>query len=119
MSRVSEKTYPQIRDPQASAKALTFFTVMAFVVGIGLLLLVAEVILHYGFDNEALSWWPQPHGFIFLLYVIATANLGFKVGWSLPKMLLVMLAGCVPFLSFVVEQLVAREIGGRLAPVRQ
>ncbi len=121
MSRVSEKTktYPQIRDREAGARALMFFKVMAFVVGVGLLLLVAEVILHYGFNNEALSWWPQPHGFIFFVYVIATANLGFKVGWSLPKMLLVMLAGCVPFLSFVVERLVAREIDGRLAPVRQ
>jgi integral membrane protein len=112
-------TRTEINDPQSAAKALTFFKVMAFVVGVGLLLLVAEVILHYGFHNDALSWWPQPHGFIYFVYLIATANLGFKVGWSLPKMVLIMLAGCVPFLSFVVERLVAREIDGRLALARQ
>src|SRR4029078_10674027 len=77
-----------IKDPSATAKALTFFKIMAFIVGIGLLLLVLEVILHYGFDNEALSWWPQPHGFIYLLYVVSTANLGFKLRWSLGRMVL-------------------------------
>ncbi len=105
----------EIRDPQAAHKALTFFKVMAFIVGIGLLVLVAEMVLRYGFDNHALDWWPQPHGFIYMLYLVATANLGFKVGWGLGKMVLVMLAGCVPFLSFVVERSVAREVEGRLA----
>ena len=105
----------EIRDPQAAHKALTFFKVMAFIVGIGLLVLVAEIVLRYGFDNHALDWWPQPHGFIYMVYLVATANLGFKVGWGLRKMVLVMLAGCVPFLSFVVERQVAREVEGRLA----
>lgn len=105
----------EIRDPQAAHKALTFFKVMAVIVGIGLLVLVAEMVLRYGFDNHALDWWPQPHGFIYMLYLVATANLGFKVGWGLGKMVLVMLAGCVPFLSFWVEQKVAREVEGRLA----
>jgi integral membrane protein len=103
-----------IRDPQAAQKALTFFKVMAFIVGVGLLVLVAEMILNYGFDNHALDWWPQPHGFIYMVYLVATANLGFKVGWGLGKMVLVMLAGCVPFLSFWAEQKVAREVDGRL-----
>ncbi|MBK6888008.1 MAG: DUF3817 domain-containing protein [Tetrasphaera sp.] len=87
---------------------------MAFVVGIGLLVLVLEMVLHWGFDNDALSWWPQPHGFLYMIYVAATANLGFKVGWSLPKMVLIMLAGCVPFLSFWAERRVAAEVAPRL-----
>ena len=105
----------EIRDPQAAHKALTFFKVMAFIVGVGLLVLVAAMILNYGFDNHALDWWPQPHGFIYMVYLVATANLGFKVGWGLGKMVLVMLAGCVPFLSFWVERSVASEVEGRLA----
>jgi integral membrane protein len=108
-----------IRDEGAARKALTFFKVMAFIVGVGLLVLVAEMVLEYatsmsGPDNP-LRWWPQPHGFIYMLYLVATANLGFKVGWSLPRMVLVMLAGCVPFLSFWVERKVAAEVEGRLA----
>jgi integral membrane protein len=109
----------EIKDPTATVKALTFFKVMAFIVGIGLLLLVLEVILHYGFDNDALSWWPQPHGFIYLVYVVATANLGFKVGWGLGRMVLVMLAGVVPFLSFWAERRVAAEVEGKLAAARR
>lgn len=102
-------------DPAKVRSALTFFKVMAVIVGIGLLVLVAELVLHYGFANDALSWWPQPHGFIFIVYVIATANLGFKAGWPLPTMILVMLAGCVPFLSFWVERRMAAEVEGALA----
>jgi integral membrane protein len=109
----------EIRDPQAAHKALTFFKVMAFTVGIGLLVLVTEMVLRYGFDNHVLDWWPQPHGFIYIVYLVATANLGFKVGWSLGRMVLVMLAGVVPFLSFWAERKVAGETEARLAAARR
>jgi integral membrane protein len=110
-------------DAETVHRRLTFFKVMAFVVGVGLLLLVLEMVLAYGFgmtgDENPLSWWPQPHGFIYMAYLLATALLGFKVGWSLTRMVLVMLAGCVPFLSFWVERRVAREVEGGLAAARQ
>ena len=109
------ETVGQVKDVEAAEKALKFFKVMAFVVGIGLLLLVLEIVLHYGFSNDALAWWPQPHGFIYMVYLVATANLGFKMGWSLGRMVLVMLAGVVPFLSFWAERKVAAEVEGRLA----
>ncbi len=110
-------------DLETVQRRLAFFKVMAFVVGVGLLLLVVEMVLSYGFDMKGeanpLNWWPQPHGFIYMVYLVATALLGFKVGWSLPKMVLVMLAGCVPFLSFWVERKVARQVEADLATVRQ
>jgi integral membrane protein len=110
-------------DVDAARTRLTFFKVMAFVVGVGLLILVVEIVLSYGFgmkgDQNPLSWWPQPHGFIYMVYLVATALLGFKVGWSLPKMVLVMLAGCVPFLSFWVERRVATEVEAGMAAARQ
>jgi integral membrane protein len=109
----------RIKDVDAARKALGFFKVMAFVVGVGLLILVAEMVLRYGFDNHVLDWWPQPHGFIYIVYLVATANLGFKVGWPLGKMVLVMLAGVVPFLSFWAERKVASETEARLAVARR
>ncbi|WP_439330543.1 DUF3817 domain-containing protein [Knoellia aerolata] len=122
MARTNEQTSQTqraIRDETAARKALTFFKVMAFVVGVGLLVLLAEIVLEYGTsmkgEQNPLHWWPQPHGFIYMVYLVATANLGFKVGWSLPRMVGVMLAGCVPFLSFWVERRVAAEVEGRLA----
>ena len=112
----------RLEDAEGVRPRLTFFKVMAFVVGVGLLVLVTEMVLSYGFgmkgDDNPLSWWPQPHGFIYMAYLVATALLGFKVGWTLPKMVLVMLAGCVPFLSFWVERRVAREVEAGLAAAR-
>ena len=108
-----------IRDEPAARKALTFFKVMAFIVGVGLLVLVVEMVLEYATsmsgDRNPLRWWPQPHGFVYMVYLVASANLGFKVGWSLPKMVGVMLAGRVPVLSFWVERKVATGVEGRLA----
>ncbi|WP_372449519.1 DUF3817 domain-containing protein [Phycicoccus jejuensis] len=110
-------------DVDAVRPRLTFFKVMAFIVGIGLLVLVVEMVLSYGFQmkgqDNPLYWWPQPHGFIYMVYLVATALLGFKVGWPLGKMVLVMLAGCVPFLSFWVERRVAGEVEASLAAARR
>ena len=81
--------------------------------------LVVEMVLSYGFGmkgtDNPLHWWPQPHGFIYMVYLVSTALLGFRVGWSLPKIVGVMLAGCVPFLSFWVERKVAGQVEDRLA----
>jgi integral membrane protein len=113
----------RIQDAEGVRPRLTFFKVMAFIVGIGLLVLVAEMVLSYGFDKKGdqnpLAWWPQPHGFVYMVYLVATALLGFRVNWPLTKIVLVMLAGCVPFLSFWVEHRVSREVEAGLAGARQ
>lgn len=88
---------------------LTFFRGMALAVGIGLLILVLEMVLKYGFGNDVLAWWAMPHGFLYMVYLVAVAMLGFELRWGLGKMVGVMLAGCVPLLSFWVEQRVSRQ----------
>lgn len=88
---------------------LAFFRVMAFVVGVGLLLLVLHMVLRYGFDNGALAWWPSPHGWVYMVYLVSVALLGFELRWGMGKMVAVMLAGCVPFLSFWAEHRVATD----------
>jgi integral membrane protein len=95
--------------------ALGRYKVMAVVVGLGLLLLTAEVVLHYGYDNDSLAWWSPIHGVLNMLYLVTTADLGMKVRWSLGRMVGVMLAGVVPFFSFVMERKVARQVEGRSA----
>lgn len=100
-------------------KALTFFKVMAFVVGVGLLLLVVEMVLAYGVGlkgkDNPLWWWPQPHGFLYMIYAVATFYLSLKVRWPLGRLVVILLAGCVPFLSFVAERKVEHEVRGILA----
>lgn len=100
--------------PKVSA-ALGRYKVMAIVVGLGLLLLTLEVVLHYGFDNDSLAWWSPIHGVLYMLYLVATADLGMKDRWSIGRMIGVMLAGVVPFFSFVMERKVARAVEGRAA----
>lgn len=89
---------------------------MAFVVGFGLLLLVAGMVLRYGFDEPWLSTtWSPIHGFLYMVYMVATANLGFKLRWGVGRIVLVMLAGTVPFLSFWAEHKVSAEVEAGLA----
>jgi integral membrane protein len=97
------------------AAALGRYKVMAVVVGLGLLVLTLEVVLHYGFDDDSLAWWSPIHGVLYMLYLVATADLGMKDRWSIGRMVAVMLAGVVPFFSFVMERKVARQVEGRAA----
>jgi integral membrane protein len=118
---MSEQVRP-ISDVAAARKALSFFKVMAILVGIGLLVLCLGMVLKYGYDKPGLSdFWDQKHGLLYMIYVGATANLGFKMRWSPGRMVAVMLAGVVPFLSFWAERKVAgqveRELGTQGAPV--
>ncbi|CAN5379792.1 DUF3817 domain-containing protein [soil metagenome] len=94
---------------------LKFFQVMAMIVGIALLVLTVHMVLRYGFDNHLLDWWAQPHGFLYMVYLVSTAMLGFELRWSLNKMVGVMLAGVVPFLSFYVERQVTRDAKAQVA----
>lgn len=96
---------------------LMFFRVMAFVVGLGLLLLCVHLVIYYvpAISSDALQWWVIPHGYVYIVYLVAVVLLGFTVRWSLLKMVLVMLAGVVPFLSFYVEVKRAREVAAAIA----
>ena len=115
MSEAPERPGPA-PDPSKVRRALTFFRVMAFVVGVGLLLLVAGMVLKYVFDRPGLvALWAQPHGFLFIGYVVAVANLGFTLRWPATRMVLVMLAGCVPFVSFWTERSVTTDVRQRMA----
>lgn len=96
--------------PEAIAKALGLFKIAAITAGLAMFVLIAEMVLKYGFDNPVLTWWSPVHGLIFMALVAATTNLGFKVGWSLARIGLILLGSCVPFVAFVIEQRVAREI---------
>lgn len=91
--------------------ALRFFRVMAYVVGIGLLVLVLVAMpLKYLADSETVIGIVGPlHGFLYMVYLVATVGLAFRARWTPVKTVLVMLAGTVPFVSFVVERKVTEQ----------
>lgn len=91
--------------------ALARFRIMAYVVGVGLLALCAAMILAYGFDQHQYTKIIGPvHGFLYIVYFLATVDLALKARWSVRGTILVLLAAMVPFLSFVAERRVTHRV---------
>ncbi|MDR7278809.1 DUF3817 domain-containing protein [Catenuloplanes atrovinosus] len=88
--------------------ALIRYRTIAYIVGVVLILLVViGMPLKYIWDQPAVVQGIGPaHGFLYMVYLIAAFDLGRRAGWPLRRMLLVMLAGTVPFLSFYAERVV-------------
>ncbi|ACZ84524.1 uncharacterized protein Rv1342c [Streptosporangium roseum] len=96
--------------------ALKPFRILAYIVGVMLLVLVTCIVLRYGFGIEGPSKIVSPiHGFLYMLYLVAAMNLGMKARWSWQYIVGVMLAGTVPLLSFVFERKVTRRVEAELA----
>ena len=92
--------------------ALTRFRIVAYVVGVVLIaLVVVGMPLKYGFDEPGLVAGIGPlHGFLYIGYLLVTFDLGRRAGWPFGRMVLIMLAGTVPFLSFYAERVATRWI---------
>ena len=91
--------------------SLLFYRTLAYVVGVGLVVLVLiGVPLKYLADSPGVVAVVGPlHGFLYMVYLVATVNLAFRARWSPVKTVLVMLAGTIPFLSFVAERKVTAQ----------
>ena len=95
------------------AKQWMFYRIMAIVVGSILIVLTLFLISVRGLGNPeptfyAAAW--TAHGYLFPVYVVATFMLSTKLKWSFGKTVLIMLAGTIPFMSFVTERRVANEV---------
>jgi len=94
--------------------AWTFYKYMAFIVGAALVSATIALVLRHTTNPELASatWYAKlwmAHGYLYMVYLIATFNLSTKRNWKLTKMLLVMLAGTVPLMSFIAEARLAKE----------
>ncbi|TDC94343.1 DUF3817 domain-containing protein [Saccharopolyspora aridisoli] len=108
---------------------LIFYRIMAYVTAVLLILLCAAMVLKYG---HFLGMWPEgsatqqtgttwvtmigiAHGWLYMVYLlvalVATTQLRVPVG----RMLLVLLAGTIPFGAFFAERKVVRWHELRLA----
>jgi integral membrane protein len=92
--------------------ALTRYRIIAWIVGVVLIaLVVVGMPLKYAGGNDAVVAAVGPaHGFLFMVYIVATFDLGRRAHWPLGRMLLIMLAGTIPFLSFYAERKVTAWI---------
>jgi len=104
---------------------LTRYRVMAVVTGSFLLLLTVVTAVKYigraaGWERDGFTSFATGvgivHGWIFMVYVATCADLYVRMKWSLRRLLVLVLGGVVPALSFVMERRVAREVAASLVP---
>jgi integral membrane protein len=91
--------------------ALNRYRVMANVVGVALVLLAVGMVLKYtpiGWPLMANTVAPI-HGALYMIYLVLAFDLWRRTGWPPAKMVIMVLAGVVPFMTFVVERKVVRE----------
>ena len=97
--------------------ALSRFRVMAFVTGVVLATMTViglpyrYVFLPEGQDPAAwYSFGWMVHGWLYIAYVAVTLDLVFRLRWHVGRALLILLAGTIPFMSFVAERYVTRRV---------
>lgn len=75
---------------------------------------------HYAFGGEAAwySWGWMLHGWAYIGYVAVALDLVFRLKWGLLRALGVVLAGTVPFMSFVAERAVSKAIAAEIVDLR-
>lgn len=91
--------------------ALLRYRVMAWVVGVFLLalVLVAMPLKYFGDSPGAVEILGPIHGWLYALYLIIAVDLAIRSKWSAKGTVLVLLAGTIPFVSFVAERIVTRR----------
>ena len=102
--------------------AVTRYRVMAYVTGVLLIVLCfvavpLKLFAHNGVLSTAVG---IPHGMVcYPLYLLTTFDLYRRVRWPLSKMVVVVLAGIIPFLTFYVERRIVAELREQNAPARR
>jgi integral membrane protein len=94
--------------------ALTAYRVMAWATGIWLIALCYEIVLRYvvKVDNPP-TWIGVVHGWVYFVYLLATANLAVKVRWPIWTTIGTLLAGTIPLLGIIVEHFRTEDVKTR------
>lgn len=90
---------------------LTRYRAIAYVVGVFLLVLVlvAMPMKYVGGDATLVALVGPLHGFLYMVYLVLSADLALRARWSVKGTVLVLLAGTIPFVSFVAERVVVKR----------
>ncbi|HMT50522.1 DUF3817 domain-containing protein [Dietzia sp. UBA5065] len=109
-------------DPDGRIRgALTRYRVLAWITGVWLLVLTAEMVYKYlilDSSSDAPDWFTyigQAHGVFYILYLFMTLDLAIKARWPAVRTLLTALAGTIPFLSFWFEHIRTRDVRAQYA----
>jgi integral membrane protein len=108
---------------RAAQGALKRYRVMAYVTGVMLLVLVVEMAMKYVFkvDDDVMryvTWIPYAHGWIYVVYLVTVVDLWSKMRWTVGRLVVMVLGGVVPVMSFLVEKRVHADAEARVAQAR-
>ena len=101
--------------------ALLRYRVMAYVTGVVLAtafvwLIVGRLFLDYGDPDARPAFYGYlwiAHGWLYFLYLITGVDLAFRVRYSVWRTLAILIAGTIPFMSFVAEHYVHKDVVAR------
>lgn len=97
--------------------ALIRYRVMAYVVGVLLVVLVCVGLpmKYLAGDDTVVTWTGIPHGWLYMILIITAFDLGRRARWGWGRVILIALAGTVPFLSFVAEHYATKDVRAKLS----
>ncbi|HET9129019.1 MAG TPA: DUF3817 domain-containing protein [Propionibacteriaceae bacterium] len=101
--------------------ALLRYRITAYIVGTLLVLLVcvAVPLKYFGpHDGQWVTYTGIPHGWLYMVLLITTVDLGRRVHWGLGRMAIIALSGLIPFLTFWAEHRARLEVEGLLREVQ-
>jgi integral membrane protein len=58
------------------------------------------------------------HGYLYIVYLVTGADLARRAHWRLGRIIMVVCAGFVPFLAFIIERRVNRQMQAEFAAER-
>ena len=99
--------------------ALIRYRVMAYLVGtlLVVLVLVGMPLKYFAGNGAVVTWTGIPHGYLYMVLIATAYDLGRRVHWPWGRLLVIALAGTVPFLSFWAEYSARKDVQGRIRAV--
>jgi integral membrane protein len=96
--------------------AMQRYKVMAYIVGVGLIILVfIGIPLQYGANFSLVEKVVGTlHGFLYIVYLVAALDLARRARFTLLQMAAMIGAGLLPFLAFIIERSVERRVNAVL-----
>lgn len=121
MSSTDAQAVPAITPEQVPGirAALIRYRVMAYLVGtlLVVLVLVGVPLKYLAGNGTVVTWTGVPHGWLYMVLLFTAYDLGRRVHWPWGRLIVIALAGTVPFLSFWAEYSARKDVQGRIRAV--